>query len=87
MDVTQALAAAALGLALLAVLLRIFARPLHLLGKLALNTVLGFGALFLFRALEPVLGITLGLNVANAAVIGVLGIPGLLLLLALRWLL
>lgn len=86
MDVTQALAAAALGLALLAVLLRIFARPVRLLLKLVLNTAFGFGALVLFRALEPVLHITLGWNLLNAAVIGVLGFPGLLLLLALQWL-
>ncbi len=87
MDVTQAFAAAALGLALLAVLLRIFARPLRLLLKLTLNTAAGFFALFLFQALEPLLGETLGLNLFNAAVIGVLGFPGFLLLLALRWLL
>lgn len=87
MDVTQAFAATALGLLLLAVLLRIFARPLRLLLKLACSTALGFFALFLFRALEPLLGVTLGLNLFNAAVIGVLGFPGFLLLLALRWLL
>lgn len=87
MDVTQAFAATALGLLLMAVLLRVFARPLRAVGKLLLNTALGFGALFLLRVLEPVLGVTLGLNVCNAAVIGVLGVPGLLLLMALRWLL
>lgn len=87
MGVSQGAAAVALGVVLIAVLLRIFARPLGLTLKLFVNTVFGFLALFLFRLLEPLVGISLGFNLFNAAVIGVLGFPGFLLLLLLKWVL
>ena len=87
MGVSQAAVAMVLGLVFIAVLLRIFAKPLHLMLKLAINTAFGFLALFLFQVLEPFLGLRLGLNLFNAAVIGVLGFPGFLLLLALQWIL
>ena len=87
MGVSQGAAAAALGIVLIAVLLRVFARPLGLTLKLLVNTVFGFLALFLFRLLQPLVGITLGFNLFNAAVIGVLGVPGFILLLLLKWVL
>ena len=79
--------AAALSLLLIAVLLRIFAKPLGLTLKLLLNTLAGFFALFLLRALQPLTGITLGCNLFNASVLGVLGFPGFVLLLLLKWVL
>lgn len=85
MGVNETFAAVALGLLFTAVVLRIFAKPLHLVLKLVLNTAFGFLALFLFRLLEPLVGISLGFNLFNAAVVGVLGFPGFLLLLALQW--
>ena len=45
------------------------------------------GIVFFFRQLEPLVGFSLGFNLFNAAVVGVLGFPGFLLLLALQWLL
>ena len=61
--------------ALLAVL-RLFAAPLKLAGKLLVNTLLGFALLGILSAL--------GLNLFNALVIAVLGVPGLALLILLR---
>lgn len=87
MGINQATIAAALGLLLIAVLLRLFAKPLGLTLKLAINTLLGFLALFLFRTLEPFTGVSLGLNLFNASVLGILGFPGFLLLLLLKWVL
>ncbi len=87
MGVTQGAVAAVLSLLLIAATLRIFAKPLGLTLKLLLNTLLGFLALFLFRALEPVTGIHLGFNLFNASVLGVLGFPGFVLLLLLKWVL
>ena len=52
----------------------------------ALNTVLGFVGLFLVNWLGSYIGISLGINVVNAVVVGTFGIPGLILLLLLRWL-
>ena len=87
MGVSQGAVAAVLSLLLIAAILRIFAKPLGLTLKLLLNTLLGFLALFLFRALEPVIGIHLGFNLFNASVLGVLGFPGFVLLLLLKWVL
>jgi len=68
--------------ALLAVL-RLFAAPLKLAGKLLVNTLLGF-ALGILSALGVLAKLSLGLNLFNALVIAVLGVPGLALLILLR---
>lgn len=52
--------------------------------KLLGNSVLGFIALFVFNAIAQNFGIGLGLNILNAVVVGVLGIPGFALLLILQ---
>mgnify|MGYP000801862357 CR=1 FL=1 len=80
----------ALGLTLLflvVVCLRLFAAPLKLALKVAFNSALGFGAVWLLNLTAAVTGIRLGLNVFNALFIGVLGVPGFGLLLLLQWVL
>ena len=67
--------------ALLAVL-RLFAAPLKLAGKLLVNTLLGFALLGILSALDVLA--KLSLNLFNALVIAVLGVPGLALLILLR---
>ena len=80
----------ALGLGLLflavacAALLR---KPLKMVLRVVLNSALGFGALWLLNATAAVTGISLGLNLFNALTIGVLGVPGLGLLLLVKWVL
>lgn len=54
--------------------------PLKLLLRLLLRTALGGLALFLINLAVASSGWVLGLNPASAAVVGVLGMPGLLLL-------
>ena len=66
--------------ALLAVL-RLFAAPLKLAGKLLVNTLLGFALLGILSALGVLAKLSLGLNLFNALVIAVLGVPGLALLI------
>lgn len=68
-------------------LLRIFRAPLKLALRLLCNTFLGFLALFATGLTAPWTGIALGLNVWNALVIGIFGIPGFLLLLLTEWVL
>lgn len=75
--------AVAAGLLLL-VLLR---RPLGWLGRLAARSGVGLAFLWLIRGVSPLLGINLGVNLVNAAVLGVLGVPGLALLLMTQWIL
>ena len=64
--------------------IRLFAAPLKLALKLILNTLLGFLALFLLGLTAPLSGFALGLNLFNALVIGILGVPGLVLLVLLQ---
>lgn len=63
---------------------RLFAAPLKLAAKVLLNTALGFLALFLLGLTEPVTGFSLGLNFFNALTVGILGVPGLVLLCCCR---
>ena len=65
---------------------QLFAAPLKLAVKVLLNTALGFLALFLLGLTEPVTGFSLGLNLFNALTIGILGVPGLALLILLQML-
>ena len=80
----------ALGLTLLflvVVCLRLFAAPLRLALKVAFNSALGFGALWLLNLTTSVTGLSLGLSWFNAIVIGILGVPGFGLLLLVKWVL
>ena len=80
----------ALGLTLLflvVVCLRLFAAPLRLALKVAFNSALGFGALWLLNLTTSVTGLSLGLSWFNAIVIGILGVPGFGLLLLVQWVL
>lgn len=87
MDLTQKVLAVLLAGFLFIALLRVFRAPLRLAAKLLFNTLLGFGALWGVRATAAVTGVTLGLNPWNALVVGVLGLPGLVLLLLAQWVL
>ncbi|MBR6812692.1 MAG: pro-sigmaK processing inhibitor BofA family protein [Oscillospiraceae bacterium] len=65
---------------------KLFSSPIRAAFKLLLNTLLGFAALYIFNMFSSLTGITLGLNWFNAAAVGLLGVPGLGLLLLIRWL-
>jgi inhibitor of the pro-sigma K processing machinery len=54
--------------------------------KLLLRSAAGFAALFLFNAAGGGFGLSVGLNILNAGVVGVLGLPGFALLLVLQYL-
>ena len=63
---------------------QLFSTPLKLALKVLLNTILGFAALFLVNLAEGITGFALGLNLFNALAIGILGVPGLVLLILLK---
>lgn len=87
MDLTQKVIAAILAGFFLIALLRVFSAPLRLALKLLANTLLGFLALWVVTLTAPLTGIALGLNLLNALVIGILGLPGFVLLLLVQWVL
>ncbi|MCI9165996.1 MAG: Pro-sigmaK processing inhibitor BofA [Oscillospiraceae bacterium] len=85
MDVRTVLLLALAALVLLAVAARAFSTPLKVLLKVGLNTLLGLAALLLVNATTAFTGLHLGVNLFNGLVVGVLGIPGLVLLLLVQW--
>jgi inhibitor of the pro-sigma K processing machinery len=87
MDLNQKVIAAILAGFFLIALLRIFSTPFRLALKLLLNTLLGFAALWAVNLTAGATGIALGLNLWNALIIGVLGLPGFVLLLLIQWIL
>lgn len=66
---------------------RLFSAPLKVALRVLSNSVLGFGALWLLNLTGGVTGIALGLNIFNSLTVGILGVPGLFLLLLLQWVL
>ena len=71
---------------LVLVAIKLFKTPLKFALKLLLNTALGFAALIILNLLSTYTGISLGINLPNALVIGILGLPGFALLLIIQWL-
>ena len=64
--------------------LRLFSAPLRLALKVLFNTLLGFAALLALNLTSAWTGFSLGMNLFNALVIGILGVPGLVLLALLK---
>ena len=92
MSVIEIVSLALVGLFLLVAVVRLFRKPLRLAdGRLALrvvlNSALGLGVLWLLNSTAPLTGLTLGVNWFNALTVGVLGLPGLGLLLLVKWVL
>lgn len=67
-------------------IVRIFSIPIRRIAVWIINTIFGFALLALFDRFGTYLPFTLGFNLFNAAVIGVLGIPGIILLILIKWL-
>ena len=87
MSVIEIVSLALVGLFLLVAVVRLFHKPLKLALRVLINSALGFCALWLLNLTTAVTGMSLGLNLFNALTIGVLGVPGLGLLLLLKWVL
>ena len=60
-------------------------RPLRGLVRLVARTGVGLAILWLLSKVGGLIGVTLGVNLFNALVLGVLGAPGFGLLLMLPW--
>lgn len=85
MEVWIPLLLAAIAVGLLVLLFKLLGKPLCWLAKLFINALLGFVALFLFNFFGDFVGLSLGLNWFNAIVAGVLGVPGIVLLLLIKY--
>lgn len=59
-------------------------RPLGLLLKLLVRSVLGLGGIWLFNLAGGLIGVQVGMNLFTGLTLGLLGLPGLGLLLLLQ---
>ena len=65
-------------------LIRILKKPIKFIFKILLNALFGFVILFAINWLGEPVGFELGLNLVNALVAGVLGVPGVILLIVIK---
>lgn len=70
---------------LLLVALVFLRRPLAAALRLLLRSSIGLALLAILRFVPLLPGTTLGVNIANALILGLLGVPGFGLLLMLQW--
>ncbi len=76
--------ALAVGISLLGLLIRILKGPMKLIWKLFIHAIMGFVFLFIFNFLAGFVDLSIPLTWLNAIITGVLGIPGVVLLLILQ---
>ena len=72
------------GLILVILLAKIFAKPFKIILKLCLNSVTGCLILLIINSFSQFHGIYLGINPVTACVCGILGLPGIVLLILLQ---
>ena len=63
---------------------KIFLLPVKKIFKLVINTGLGALAIFIINTIGTSFGFHIGLNIINALIVGILGIPGAALLILLK---
>lgn len=71
---------------LLVLLFKLLSTPLKWVFKLLLNALSGFIALILLNFVGGFIGLTLTVNVVNCLVAGFLGLPGVILLILIKYL-
>ena len=82
---TSILVATGVLCAVLLVCVVLFFKQLKGLFALILNTALGWAGLYIFNLIFTSTGFAIGINIASAAVVGVLGVPGLVLMIILKF--
>ncbi len=69
------------GIMFLYILARLMVYPMRLFAKAVGNSVVGAVLLFVFNIIGTTFGLSIGVNVVTALVVGFLGVPGLVTLL------
>ena len=65
-------------------LLKILSAPIRLIFKLLINTAVGFALLFLVNLIGSYFGFSLEMNLLNALITGIFGIPGVIVLIFIK---
>ena len=71
----------AIGLLILWILCKILSFPVKVIGKLIVNALVGAVVLFLFNLIGGFFGLSIPINALSAIITGILGVPGVILLL------
>ena len=87
MDLIPMLLMVVAAVLLMSLFLRIIRLPLKWLFKALLHAAVGFVALFVFNFIGSWIGVELELNVINALITGIFGVPGVLILLVFKYIL
>jgi inhibitor of the pro-sigma K processing machinery len=74
------------GILMFGILFKIIKTPIKWALKLLINSLIGFVALFIINFIGDPIGLELGINWLNAIVIGILGMPGVVLLILIKYL-
>jgi len=72
------------GILFLYLLGRLFLIPARIILKLFFNAIIGGAALVVINAIGGLFGFHIALNIISALIVGILGIPGILLLSILK---
>jgi len=83
-EIPQLIFAAAFILFLLLIAARLLVKPLRLLVKLIFNSLIGLMLLLGFNFIGGFLGISIPVNIVTVLTAGFLGVPGLILLIAVK---
>lgn len=87
MDILWTILSFCAGLLILYVICKLLSAPLKLIGKLVVNALIGALVLLVVNWIGGNFGISIAVNPLNALITGVLGAPGVILLLVLQWIL
>ena len=63
------------------ILIKVLSAPIRWIFKLLINAALGFVILFVLNFFGGFIGLTLTINLISALLVGILGIPGVILLI------
>lgn len=75
----------AIGIIMLAFVVWLFGKSIKILFKFILNSIIGYIFLLIFNFFGSIFGLTLHLDIINAFIAGVFGIPGIIILLILKY--
>ena len=74
-----------IGAAVLLIALILFIKPLRGIFKIIVNSALGAVMLLLWNIFGAGLNLYIGVNIYTALTVGILGLPGFILLLVMKW--
>ena len=66
------------------ILIAVFSKPLGFVLRVAVNSALGGACIIIFNFVSQIFGFFIGVNALTTVTVGILGIPGFIMLLMLR---